>query len=148
MDVGRPILLEFLQSLCRVVRSNQRVGGNSGQLQPVHIEALSYLDRANRYSNTPQALAEYLHSTKGTVSQSLLLLYRRGLITRKADRKDGGTRTARADLVQSYRTAAAGEADLAVFAGLGSSVKTLSGRLPGWHPLLRKHMRRLASALP
>ena len=89
MDTDRPILLELLQSLCRVVRSDQRVGGSSGQLQPVHIEALSYLHRANRFSNTPQALAEYLHSTKGTVSQSLLLLYRRGLITRKADPKDG-----------------------------------------------------------
>ena len=33
--------------------------------------------KANRYSNTPQALADYLGLTKGTVSQTLLLLDRR-----------------------------------------------------------------------
>ena len=88
MDSDRQMLLELFQCLCRVARSDQRVRGRGGQLQPVHIEALSYINRANRYSNTPQALAEYLRSTKGTVSQSLLLLYRRGLITRETDAKD------------------------------------------------------------
>jgi DNA-binding MarR family transcriptional regulator len=55
----------------------------------MHLQALLYLNEANRYSNTPQALAEYLGLTKGTVSQSLLLLARRRLIARHADEKDG-----------------------------------------------------------
>lgn len=61
----------------------------AAELQPVHLAALAYLRHANRYSNTPQALAEYLGSTKGTVSQSLLLLYRKGLVERYADESDG-----------------------------------------------------------
>jgi DNA-binding MarR family transcriptional regulator len=49
---------------------------------------LIYLARANRYSNTPQALADYLGLTKGTVSQTLLLLDRRGLVERFEDEID------------------------------------------------------------
>src|SRR5258708_20339693 len=67
------------------MRTELRKSGADESLQPVHIQALVYLSRANRYSNTPQALAEYLGLTKGTVSQTLLLLDRRGLIERFED---------------------------------------------------------------
>ena len=67
------------------MRSELRKAGSDESLQPVHLQALIYLSRANRYSNTPQALAEYLGLTKGTVSQTLLLLDRRGLIERFED---------------------------------------------------------------
>ena len=80
-------LTDLLGSLCRLMRAEQRTAGE-GDLQPVHLEALGYLARANRYSNTAQALTDYLGATKGTVSQSLLVLYRRGLIERETDRKD------------------------------------------------------------
>ncbi len=49
---------------------------------------LSYLRDANRYSNTPQALADYLSMTKGTVSQSLKLLESRGWVMRATDQND------------------------------------------------------------
>src|SRR6476620_5770954 len=62
-----------------------RKAGADESLQPVHLQALIYLSKANRYSNTPQALADYLGLTKGTVSQTLLLLDRRGLIERFED---------------------------------------------------------------
>ena len=81
------LLVDLIGSLCRLMRTEQRAIGE-GELQPVHLDALGYLARANRYSNTPQALTDYLGTTKGTVSQSLLLLYRRGLIEREADRND------------------------------------------------------------
>ena len=61
------------------MRTELRKAGADEALQPVHLQALIYLARANRYSNTPQALAEYLGLTKGTVSQTLLLLDRQGL---------------------------------------------------------------------
>ena len=51
-------------------------------LNPAQWEALRYLDRANRFSNSPTALARYLGATKGTVSQTLIALERKGLITR------------------------------------------------------------------
>lgn len=89
VDADRRALLELVECLGRLIRGELRVRGAAGSLQPVHLQALMYLRRANRYSNTPQALAEYLGSTKGTVSQSLLLLYRRGLLERRADERDG-----------------------------------------------------------
>src|SRR5260370_2204020 len=67
------------------MRTELRKSGGDEALQPVHLQALIYLSKANRYSNTPQALAEYLGLTKGTVSQTLLLLDRRGLIERFED---------------------------------------------------------------
>ena len=38
------------------------------------VLVLFYLNQANRFSNTPQALTEYLGLTKGTVSQTVLVL--------------------------------------------------------------------------
>jgi len=70
------------------MRSELRKAGADESLQPVHLQALIYLSKANRYSNTPQALADYLGVTKGTVSQTLLLLDRRGLIERFEDEID------------------------------------------------------------
>src|SRR5258707_6810397 len=64
------------------MRTELRKSGADETLQPVHLQALTYISKANRYSNTPQALADYLGLTKGTVSQTLLLLDRRGLIER------------------------------------------------------------------
>lgn len=81
-------LLGVLERLGNVLRATQRqVAGESG-LQLVHLQALVYLGHCNRFSNTPQALADYLGLTKGTVSQSLLLLDRRGLIERYVDGDD------------------------------------------------------------
>jgi DNA-binding MarR family transcriptional regulator len=67
------------------MRTELRKSGADESLQPVHLQALTYISNANRYSNTPQALADYLGLTKGTVSQTLLLLDRRGLIERFED---------------------------------------------------------------
>nr|WP_225937236.1 MarR family winged helix-turn-helix transcriptional regulator [Myxococcus sp. RHSTA-1-4] len=57
-------------------------------LQPVHLQALRYLQSCNRYSNTPAALTEYLGLTKGTVSQTLLLLEEKGLLRKEASTED------------------------------------------------------------
>jgi len=57
-------------------------------LQPVQIEALTYLTQCNRYSDTPQAVTEYLGLTKGTVSQSLKVLEQKGLLRKQQDQQD------------------------------------------------------------
>ena len=82
LDKNPLVLLELVERLGNLMRTELRRAGSDEGLQPVHVQALIYLARANRYSNTPQALAEYLGLTKGTVSQTLLLLDRRGLIER------------------------------------------------------------------
>ena len=88
MDKSPEVLLELVERLGNLLRAEFRRAGADEQLQPVHVHALVYLTRANRYSNTPQAMAEYLGLTKGTMSQSLLLLDRRGLIERYQDDLD------------------------------------------------------------
>lgn len=66
-----------------------RAGDHATGLNPAQAEALRYLSRANRFSRTPAALADYLGSTRGTVSQTLLSLEGKGLIERKANARDG-----------------------------------------------------------
>jgi MarR family transcriptional regulator, negative regulator of the multidrug operon emrRAB len=85
LDKNPIVLLELVERLGNLMRTELRKAGADETLQPVHLQALIYLGKANRYSNTPQALAEYLGLTKGTVSQTLLLLDRRGLIERFED---------------------------------------------------------------
>ena len=85
MDKNPLVLLELVERLGNLMRTELRKAGSEESLQPVHLQALIYLAHANRYSNTPQALADYLGLTKGTVSQTLLLLDRRGLIERFED---------------------------------------------------------------
>ncbi len=81
-------LQDLVNRLGNRMRTEVRQGHGTERLQPVHMQALNYLQQCNRYSNTPLALTEYLGLTKGTVSQSLLLLYRKGLIERSPDPVD------------------------------------------------------------
>lgn len=80
-----PLLLERLAALFQqMVREEALRHG----LQPVHLQILAYLARANRYSTLPIAIAEYLGITRGTVSQSLALLERKGLVAKAPDDQD------------------------------------------------------------
>lgn len=54
-------------------------GRRSVGLNPAQASALDYLARANRFSRTPSAVAEYLSATRGTVSQTLKSLAAKGL---------------------------------------------------------------------
>ena len=81
-------LLDLAERLGNLAESRLKAVGMPHGLQPVHMRILLYLAAANRYSNTPLAVAEYLGLTKGTVSQSLILLEAKGLLRREADAHD------------------------------------------------------------
>ena len=81
-------IFELIERIGNLLRASQREAGAAAGLQPVHLAALNYLSRANRYSDRPAAVAEYLGLTKGTASQSLLVLERDGYIEKKPDRND------------------------------------------------------------
>lgn len=68
----------LLDRLGRLTRELQFADG----LNPAQWEALRFLAQANKYSRSPTALADYLGATKGTVSQTLIALESKGLITR------------------------------------------------------------------
>ena len=71
----------LLERLSRVLQNE----ANSAGLKPAQWEALRYLARANRFSRSPSALTAYLGTTKGTVSQTLIALERKGLVVKAPD---------------------------------------------------------------
>jgi len=66
----------LLDRLCRLAAAEEW----TADLNPSQYAALAYLARANRFSRAPSQVAEYLSSTRGTVSQTLKALYRKGYV--------------------------------------------------------------------
>lgn len=81
-------LYDLLERLANLLRGELRQAGARFGLQPVHLEVLHYLSCCNRYSDTPAGVAEFLGLTKGTVSQSLLVLENKGFLVRQLDEDD------------------------------------------------------------
>lgn len=79
---------DTLERIGNLQRMEARAFGLRYGLQPVQMEALTYLTQCNRYSDTPQAVAEYLGLTKGTVSQSLKVLEQKGFLRKQPDKQD------------------------------------------------------------
>lgn len=77
------LLLHLIDRLARDVTS----AGHAHGLNPVQWDVLRYLAAANRFSLSPKALTAYFRATKGTVSQTLSTLGKRGLI----DKTQSGT---------------------------------------------------------
>jgi DNA-binding MarR family transcriptional regulator len=90
-------ILPALERLARLMRAGEHGGG----LNPAQWEALRYLSRANRFSNSPVALARFLGSTKGTVSQTIKALHRKGYILKAA--REGEKRSIALSLTDTGR---------------------------------------------
>ena len=67
---------ELLNRFGRIVRQLEFDAG----LNPAQWEALRFLSRANRISRTPGALAQFLNTTRGTASQTLIALAAKGYV--------------------------------------------------------------------
>ncbi len=79
-------IAELVDRLGRMAHGLQYASG----LNPAQWEALRFIARANRYSRSPGAIARYLGTTRGTVSQTLIALEAKGYIRRlrcNADRR-------------------------------------------------------------
>lgn len=81
-------IYELIECMTALIRSEERKKCTELGLQPVHFQVLNYLSRANKYSNTPAAVANYLGMTRGTVSQSLIILENKGYIAKTPDLND------------------------------------------------------------
>ncbi|MFI3185660.1 MAG: MarR family transcriptional regulator [Methylococcaceae bacterium] len=81
-------VFDLIERMSALIRSEERRKCTELGLQPVHLQVMDYLSRCNRYSDTPAALANYLGMTRGTVSQTLLLLEKKGYIKKTADVND------------------------------------------------------------
>lgn len=82
-------LHQLTERLSSLFRASLREAANAHGLKIVQLEALVYLSMANRYSDSAAGLTDYLGVTKGTVSQTLKALERRGLIEKQPDSEDG-----------------------------------------------------------
>lgn len=81
-------IYNIIERMAALIRSEERRKCTELGIQAVHLQVLDYLSRCNRYSDTPAALTNYLGMTKGTVSQTLLLLERKGFIKKVPDLHD------------------------------------------------------------
>ncbi len=77
--------------------------GWTGDLNPAQRNALDYLSRANNLSRAPSHVAGYLGSTRGTASQTLKALLRKGYVTE--ERSDSDRRSIRYDLSEAGQAA-------------------------------------------
>jgi len=76
-------------------------------LTPTQWMALRYFARANRFSRTVSAFANYHATTRGTVSQTIKTLTERGYLSRRRSESDG--RSVRLDLTEKGRDAIAAD---------------------------------------
>ncbi len=131
-----------LDRLTRLIRQASHAGG----LVPAQWEALRFVSRASRHSRTPGATARYLGATKGTVSQSLSTLEKKGLI-RRLVRPEG----------QRHTLLALTEAGLDILAqdplaALAQDIAALDGKVQrrlarGLSELLERQIKRQGSAV-
>lgn len=90
-------------------------------LNPVQVAALEYLARANRFSRAPSHVADYLGTTRGTMSQTLKTLMRKGYVSERRSETD--RRSISYDLTEPGRAIAMrGGALLEAIGGLPESV--------------------------
>lgn len=78
----------LIERLSKLLRSDIRQSIYALGLQPIQLEALHYLSRCNKYSDTPLAVADYLGQTKGSISQSLKVLENKGYLIKLVDLND------------------------------------------------------------
>jgi DNA-binding MarR family transcriptional regulator len=79
---------DLIERLGNLIRADVRAVCNEYGMRPVQFEALRFLTQCNHYSDTPQAVAEFLGLTKGTVSQTLKVLEKKGLLRKQGDIRD------------------------------------------------------------
>lgn len=88
---------ELIDQLGHIAYGYEFVAG----LTPAQWTALRYFARANRFSRTPSAFAEFHGTTRGTASQTTKRLVAQGYLVRTRSQDDG--RSARLDLTDKAR---------------------------------------------
>ncbi len=109
-DVGESGVAELIAQLGRIAHGEGFVGG----LTPAQWSALRYFSRANRFSRTVSAFAEFHGTTRGTASQTVKSLVNRVYLIRTRSQRDG--RSVRLDLTHKGKVALADD-PLEILAG-------------------------------
>ena len=88
-----------------------------GDLNPTQRAVLVYLGRANRFSKSPSHVAEYLGTTRGTISQSFKSLLQKGYVSERRSIQD--------KRAISFELTAKGKAIAQLEGGLAQSISDL-----------------------
>lgn len=99
-------LKEMIDRLARLAAAEER----GDALNPAQHQALAYLARANRFSRAPSHVADYLSTTRGTASQTLKTLERKGFVCRVPGA--GDKRSVSLEATAQGRAALAGSSEL------------------------------------
>ena len=129
-DVGESVVAELISRLGRIAHGEGFVGG----LTPAQWSVLRYLPRANRFSRTVSAFAEFHGTTRGTASQTVKSLVNRGYLIRTRSQRDG--RSVRLELTEQGRKALADDP----FEILVRAARALS---PSAHVSLERALQRM-----
>ena len=81
-------IFKLIDRISTLLRAEERKKYTALGLQPVHGQIMDYLAKCNTLSDTPAAVTEYFGLTKGTVSQSLQVLERKGYIEKSPNIQD------------------------------------------------------------
>jgi len=84
-DVSKRTIAELIAQLGRMTYGESFANG----LTPAQWTILRYFSRANRFSRTTSAFAEFHATTRGTASQTIKSLTQSGYLTRKRSKTDG-----------------------------------------------------------
>jgi DNA-binding MarR family transcriptional regulator len=141
MAMAEAPLIDLLGRLALLLRTEGRRRAGQAGLNAVQGEALAYLARANRYSDRPSAVAEFLGVSRGTASQTLKRLEERGLLRALADPSDG--RCVHLHVTPKGRRVASGLGETELLeAALGASARRGAG-----HEGLRDDLEHLLRSL-
>ncbi|MCH7696266.1 MAG: MarR family transcriptional regulator [Proteobacteria bacterium] len=83
--MSKRTVAELVAQLGRMTYGDSFANG----LTPAQWTALRYFSRANRFSRTLSAFAEFHATTRGTASQTIKSLAKSGYLTRKRSKTDG-----------------------------------------------------------
>ena len=81
-------IYSILERISELLRVDSRKIGIQYSMHPIQMEALHYLSLCNKYSDTPMAVTDYLGQTKGTISQTIKALEKKGCILKQPDSRD------------------------------------------------------------
>ncbi|USG62264.1 MarR family transcriptional regulator [Sneathiella marina] len=133
MDQNR--VKELIDRLARINSADEW----AEDINPVQWTALSYLVRANRFSRSPSQVSDFMTATRGTVSQTLKALARKGLV--KEVRSDRDRRSI------SYSVTKQGQALFQKISTIEDAAsllneKDMSSLLVGLEKLVRQSLRQ------
>jgi DNA-binding MarR family transcriptional regulator len=87
--VSAGLLYDRIERVANLLGARARATARAHGVEPIQLDVLHFLARCNRYSDTSKAVTEFFGLTKGTVSQTIAALHRKGLVEKQPDPVDG-----------------------------------------------------------